>query len=379
MNLILRIDNNIVAIIVSLIFLKNILNCLDKKEVKNKAFIDMLTLTTVELIIETLTCIINGQPYTWLIPISSILHVFLFGLAPFCIYQWYVFAKLWVNNNIDNKWQNNILLLLPAIANLILVVLSPFLKLEFYITQYNVYQRGTLFFMPVAISYFYLFCGFRTIYINKNKVSRIEFIPLFMFGIFTSTASLIQAVFYGLLLMWSSIAYSLIILYLYLQQRMTQIDYLTGAWTREKFHNYLSSRIKQKSKKFSIAFIDLDNFKEINDVFGHSGGDQALIDLVSVIKGVLRNEDSIARYGGDEFVLFLNADSKHEVCKIIKRVHEALADYNRCSGAPYKLSFSCGYEIYDFDRPMTVDEYINCVDKLMYGDKNSKKNIKINL
>lgn len=249
LDLALRIDNNIVAIIVSIIFLKNISNRLDKKERKNKAFVAIFTLNTIQLITETLTCIINRQPYTWLIPISTMLHVLLYVLAPLVTYQWYVFAKLWINKNTDYTWKNNILLLVPIVINTLLVLLSPFFKLVFYINRYNVYQRGLLFFISAVISYFYLFCGFILIYNNRKKLNRIEFLPLFLFGVFPSLASLIQLIFYGFLLMWSSISFSLIILYLYLQQQMIHVDHLTGAWTREKFYNYLNDRIKQKKQK----------------------------------------------------------------------------------------------------------------------------------
>jgi diguanylate cyclase (GGDEF)-like protein len=174
--------------------------------------------------------------------------------------------------------------------------------------------------------------------------------------------------------MWSSISFALIILYLYLQQQMMHIDYLTGAWTREKFYSYLNNRIKQKkSKNFSIVFIDLNDFKQINDIFGHNEGDKALINLVLIIKAILKKEDFITRYGGDEFVLFLNVDSKEEVEKIITKISDAIANYNKCSNVLYDLNFSCGYEVYNFDEHMTADEYINHVDKLMYRDKSNKK------
>lgn len=374
MNLVWRIDNNIVAIVVSIIFLKNISNNLDKKEIRNRVFVAIFTLNTFQLIIETLTCIINRQPYAWLIPISNILHGFLYIIGPIITYLWYMFAKLWVNKNAGYKWQNNILSLVPIMINIILVILSPFLKLEFYVTQYNIYERGTLFFVPAFIAYFYLFCGFIVIYTNRANLKRIEFLPLLLFGVFPALASLLQILIYGLLMMWCSITFSLIILYLYLQQQMIHIDHLTGAWTREMFLNYLGDRIKQKkSKNFSIVFIDVNDFKKINDTFGHNEGDKTLVNLVSIMKGILKSEDFITRYGGDEFVLFLNVDTKRETEDIIMKIYDALEEYNEVSNISYKLSISCGYEMYNFDKPMTIDEYINHVDKLMYKDKIRRK------
>ncbi|WPC39655.1 GGDEF domain-containing protein [Clostridium sp. JS66] len=374
MSLFLRIDNNIVAIVVSIIFLKNITNSLDKKETKNRIFVAIFMINTIQLIDETLTCIINRQPYTWLIPISAMLHIFLYILGPIVTYMWYVFANLWINKNTNYKWKNNIIFLLPIAINTLLAILSPFFKLEFYINNFNVYQRGFLFFVPPVISYFYLFCGFIIIYVNRNKLSRIEFLPLFLFGVFPSIASLVQIMFYGPLLMWSSIAFSLIILYLYIQQQMIHIDHLTGAWTREKFYNYLNYRIKQKKpKNFSIAFIDLNDFKKINDTFGHNEGDHALINVVHIIKDILKKEDFITRYGGDEFVLFLNVDSEGEIKEIINKIYDYLDKYNKNSRLEYELNLSCGYKLYDFNKHMTADEYISYVDKLMYRDKKIRK------
>ncbi|OPJ59645.1 GGDEF domain-containing protein [Clostridium oryzae] len=374
MNLVLRIDNNVVAIIVSIIFLINISNNLDRKETKNKAFSTIFILNTIELTVETLTCIINRQPYLWLIPITTLLHIVLYILAPIVTYNWYMFTGLWINSNTNAKRKKNLLLLLPIIVNTFLVLLSPFFKLEFYINQHNIYARGPLFFIPAAISYLYLFCGFINIYTNRKKLRKIEFKPMFLFGVFPSLASLVQLLFYGPLLMWSSITFSLIILYLFLQQQMMHVDYLTGAWTREKLYHYLCSRIEQKKQKvFSLVFIDINDFKKINDAFGHGEGDIALVNLVHIMKSQLRQEDIIIRYGGDEFILILNVETEHEAEAIIRRISKAVKENNSSSKKEYELSFSYGYELYNFDKPMTPEEYINHVDRLMYLNKSNKK------
>lgn len=376
MNLILRIDNNIVAIIVSIIFLKNILSSLDKSEIKNKIFVAIFTLNTIELIVETLTCIINKQPYTRLIPITTLLHIALFMLAPIITYHWYIFAKLWINKNIYYKHQNNILFLSPIIVNSFLVLFSPFFKLIFYINKYNVYTRGILFFIPFVISYFYLICGFFIICKNRKKLYRIEFLPLIMFGIFPTLATLVQLLFYGPLLMWSSISFSLIILYLYMQQQMIHIDYLTGAWTREKLYSFLNNKSNQKKcKSFAVVLIDLDDFKKINDTYGHSEGDKALINLVSITKNIIGIDASITRYGGDEFILILNVCSPKEVETIISKINSSLIEYSNHLNLPYTINFSYGYEFYSLETEINITECINQADKLMYKHKCSKKKL----
>jgi diguanylate cyclase (GGDEF)-like protein len=356
-------------------FYVNISKSIDIKEVKNKAFTNMFILNTFQLIFETLTCIIDGQKYIWIVLLRIVIHSMIFIILPLIAYQWYVFVDLWINGYKNHSLKRKTLFLVPIIINIIIVFISQFFKLVFYIDNNGVYHRGMIFYVPVIITYIYLIYSFRMIYASKGKLNRREFIPLLIFGVVPTIASLFQDMFYGLLVIWSSVTFSLIILYLYLQQHMMFIDYLTGAWTREKFLNYLNSRIKdKKSGGFSIAFIDLNDFKIINDTFGHNEGDKALIKVASIIKQTLRTDDSITRYGGDEFVLFINADTEQEVKEVIGQIYKAIEDYNNSSKVPYNLEISSGYALYNFDDSMTADEYINHVDKLMYLDKKSKKN-----
>lgn len=372
MNLLLRIDNNLVAIIVTLIFISNMSNRLDRKDKKNSVFFNMFILTTIEMSVETITCIINRQPYLWLIPITNLLHLILFILGPVVTYMWYVFSKIWVYD--EYKWKKDIPVLIPLIINTLTVLPSPFLKIVFSISENNVYQRGPLFFISVATAYFYLIYSFLFVYINKDKINKTEYFPLLLFGVFPAICGLIQSLFYGLLLMWNSIAYSMIIAYMYLQQRMMHIDHLTGAWTREKFQLYLNRLIRSsKAKNFAIVFIDLDDFKEINDTYGHNEGDEALKVVVDIIKNTLSKGNHVARYGGDEFVLVLNVENETEVKIILNKIDIAFENYNNSSNNPYKLKYSYGYQCYDNELKMSPDEYINYVDELMYKAKHNKK------
>lgn len=374
MSLAQRIDSNIIAIIVSILFLVNLSRRLDKEAKGNRIFFSLFILNTFQLIDETLTCIINKQPYLWLIPITTIMHVFLFTLGPVVAYLWYKFTYLWVYGDSKFSFKRKMMLMIPIIINALIVFASPFNGLVFQISRDNVYKRGVLFFAPISVSFFYLLYSFIFIYLNRKKICKVEFLPLLSFGIFPMLGVLIQSLFYGILLMWSSISLSLVFVYIYLQHGMMQTDYLTGAWTREKFQRYLKRRIEQnRNKNFTIVFIDLDNFKKINDAFGHNEGDKALKAVVEIINKVLQKGDFITRYGGDEFVLFLNTENKEDVQTVMKRVFEAFKDYNDNSDKPYKLNFSYGYKAYDSEMHMSAYQYISYADELMYVSKNSKK------
>lgn len=373
MNLAIRITNNVVAIVVSLIFLISITTRLDKSDKKNRIYVLMFIINTIQLITETFTCIIDGRPSKWLIGIATISHMSLFLLGPVIAYLWYRFTYTWVNEDKGLSLIKRILILLPMIINALVVLATPFLNLIFQITPENVYKRSFLFFVPVVTTYFYLFYSLIFVYKNKHKVGQIEFLPLALFCIFPAIGGLIQSLSYGILLMWSTTAFSLIMIFIFLQQRMLQTDQLTGAWMRQKLIFHLNYIIRKKNPaSFSIVFVDLDRFKEINDAYGHIEGDKALITVVNLIKANLRKGDFITRYGGDEFVIFLNVESKDEVETIIMRISNLFLKYNKEAGKPYKLGFSYGYELYDINNPMNLDDYIRHVDALMYKAKKEK-------
>lgn len=373
MNLAFRISNNVVACVASLIFLFSIISRLDKSDKKNCVFLYIFIANIIELAIETFTCIINGQPGRIIRPLDTVCHIVLFILGPLIVYLWLKFVCLWVNDK-TSSLKKEISILMPLIINGVIVLATPSSDLIFKINSDNIYSRGPLFIIPVMTTYFYLFYSFIFMYLNKNKVGRIEYLPLTLFCFFPTIGGLIQVLSYGMLLQWSITAFSLIILYTFLQQQMLQTDQLTGVWVRQKLICHLNSIKKKNSiSKFSIVFIDLDEFKEINDTFGHLEGDKALITAVNLIKPNLHEGDLITRYGGDEFVILLNVESKCEIINIINEIAKSFSKYNDESKKPYKLSFSYGYELYDNDNNINAEEYIGHVDELMYSAKRKKK------
>lgn len=151
-------------------------------------------------------------------------------------------------------------------------------------------------------------------------------------------------------------------------------DYLTGANNRKKLDTYLEEKVDSstKSKTFSAIMIDLDDFKYINDNFGHDIGDVALQVAVKILNGCVRTNDFIARYGGDEFCIVLDTYKKEELETIVNRIKMAVELFNESNNQPYKIVFSMGYAVYDYHTQMKAEEFQKYIDVLMYEDKQVK-------
>jgi diguanylate cyclase (GGDEF)-like protein len=372
MTLFLRIDINIIAIVLLGITLLIARKRLDKQDKLNETFLNICFIIMLEILFETLTCVINTNPNQNLIWISVFLHMCLFATAPFLSYFWYTFIYHWMVPGGFVPQKNKIALLIPVIINFIITILSPFYNFIFYIDSLNKYHRGDLFVVSAGITYFYLIFSFILIIKKRKKILQEEFVPLIAFGILPVIGGILQTLFYGILLMWSFCAFSLIIVYLFLQQRIIQLDTLSGAWTRGSFDGYISRKVRfNGSEKFGVIFVDIDGLKYINDRFGHLEGDYAIKTAIGLIKNTLRKTDIIARFGGDEFVIILDCDSKCFLEKTIDRIRLCFTQYNEQSDKDYTLGCSFGADI--FNSETSIEQFLYHVDNLMYYNKNQKK------
>jgi diguanylate cyclase (GGDEF)-like protein len=156
------------------------------------------------------------------------------------------------------------------------------------------------------------------------------------------------------------------------ERTLARIDPLTGVYNTRYFAELVSneiSRATRYSETFSFAYLDVDNFKNVNDTFGHEQGDQLLKTLTKVIKDNIRNIDTIARFGGDEFgILFPRTDAgqSHAVMSKIYSV------FRNNITIQWKVTLSAGVTTY-MTPPNSLDEMVRAADALMYKAKKEGK------
>ena len=155
-------------------------------------------------------------------------------------------------------------------------------------------------------------------------------------------------------------------------------DELTGLYNRRGFLTLARQRLKLACRMrlgVLLIYIDLDHLKHINDVFGHSQGDQALTDSAILIKGIYRKSDIIARLGGDEFVVLAveTGITKPEALTTCLRWN--VETYNAEVVRPYDLSFSIGVARFDPENPSSIEDLLIEADEALYRIKKSKRGV----
>jgi len=157
-------------------------------------------------------------------------------------------------------------------------------------------------------------------------------------------------------------------------QALARTDPLTGAANRRAFYDTVAleiRRMRRNPRTLTLAYLDLDNFKEVNDLLGHSVGDDLLCEVARCIKEQVRQTDLSARLGGDEFAIFLPETGAPGAATLVAKVNEVLLQAMIDRDWPV----TCSIGVVTFETPpASVDAIIQKADALMYQVKRGGKN-----
>ena len=156
-------------------------------------------------------------------------------------------------------------------------------------------------------------------------------------------------------------------------------DSLTGLYNARHLSLFLDKeleRARTEDRPLTVLVLDLDNFKPVNDQFGHTRGNEVLRDLGAVFQSVLRSGDLVARYAGDEFVVILPSVGQTEAKIVMDKIRDAVAAYDPTQSGPplgnVRVGVSLGAASFPYDGAEATT-LISCADRAMYHDKNFRK------
>jgi diguanylate cyclase (GGDEF)-like protein len=162
------------------------------------------------------------------------------------------------------------------------------------------------------------------------------------------------------------------------QERLRKLatrDLLTGLYNRNFFNESIIRDIRKaerRHEKLSMIIIDIDNFKFINDTYGHLHGDGVLRECADILKKCVRKSDFLCRYGGDEFIIVTPMQTCKENSLLFSRLAKSLEDWNnKYATFDYSLSVSIGCAVWEDGKD--IIDVLNEADKKMYLNKGKKK------
>jgi diguanylate cyclase (GGDEF)-like protein len=389
-DVILRIDLNLFSILFASVLAVSSRSRNDRPFLDYRLFMLMLCAIIFELAADTLMWVADGAASPGgraLLLGSSVLYYMGHPVAPMC-YAAYAAHQVTGDARGLRSWLP--LIAIPMALSALVSLSSPFTGWYFYIDAAGAYRHGPLFPLFAASSYVYLVFSFAFVIARRKAADARTLTGLVIFPLLPAIAGLLQMNYYGLVLIWPAMVLSILVIYVNIQQRKLSSDYLTGAFNRRRLDEYLASRVREireapaakgkapapkgrsPARRFAGFLADVDDFKSINDRFGHAAGDEALVEAVALIRASLRSEDFLARYAGDEFVVILPLSSEGELAQVVGRVRARFAAFAPPEGR-YRLSLSIGSAVFDPEIDENADRYIERLDSLMYIEKEARK------
>lgn len=315
-------------------------------------------------------------------------YIWLANSLVFCLdcvisYVWFlhVDAKLHGGGELIYDRKRFAISLIPLAIYCLFLFATPRTGFLFTIDEGNRYQRGPYYYLPYLINLLYLLASALLPLIERRYIrvfeQRKDYLYLSLFSVLPIVGSVVQVLNYNF---WTALpcsVLSLLLIYLMSQNQHFAEDALTGLFNRGELDRHLlAKRRLGRGDSWCFILMDIDDFKQINDRYGHSVGDEALHCAAGILKSVFaRYRAFLVRYGGDEFAVVLDSQSLEAVDAILLQLEDAIRKETGGKRHPFQLSISYGYAFYD-TADGNIDRLIKAADVMMYRNKEERKRVK---
>ncbi len=260
--------------------------------------------------------------------------------------------------------------LAPVYLNIGFVICNIFFDgFLFSVDSVNEYHRGIAAYIGNGFTFLFVAIIVLSFFRNKQMITGRTTQVVLILTLLPVIGVVLQMLFLGFSLSIPAYTLAIFICFLLLERNELLKDPLTLLNSRVQMESRLQYKLKSQ-EPFTAIMIDVNEFKSINDIYGHTVGDKVLKDVSRILLSSANFEDFVCRFGGDEFFVILESanDIGHSY---VNRIEQTLMDYS--SKKPYMTTLSYGLVYVDHSIKYKVEELIRTTDQLMYKDKISRR------
>ena len=327
----------------------------------------MTLITLLGAVIDTLTFLVDGQSFVGARFLNYLTNSLVYMGTVVIGFLWCLYVDLHIYKNHARYRRNLRYVAIPLLFEFICLLYNLCGNgIMFSISTDNTYSRGFYSIIGYISVYLYLLYSIYLVYHSREEGVNLDFFPIFYFMGPCVLGIVIQFLRYGITSSWISVAISLTFVQMQVYSENISTDSLSGLYNRRYLDRVLAN--KERLSRFSVfgIMMDVNDFKQINDRYGHSMGDQAIRVMGNILSKALPDGGIPIRYAGDEFVALLICEDPNEVFATMTEINRRLDVFNRSGAEPFKISVSMGYAKLD---PSDTETFLREMDERMYEEK----------
>lgn len=372
--------NGFSLIILFVFYLDNHSKHHDIKSQKYFFFQYMVIANMLLLILDGITWAMLGRPGTILRIVNTVATTMYYTLTPLPSFFFISFADEVLSVPAERRRRLARWYVVPVALNWVMSLASPFTGWFFQIDSLNAYRRGSLLLVSFVLSFALMFTAFVKVLLRylaarkeNNEIAKNvkEYGWLLKFTFIPLLGGVLQGLMNNVTYVWNVTVIALLILYVNYQNGEITTDPLTGLYNRRQAYAYFDRFVRERVKTHSsiaVIMMDINNFKSINDTYGHSMGDQAIVSVARCLETEFEWDDFICRFGGDEFLVITKHGTAANLKAVLQRVNDCLAALHGQENNPFELSLSAGYAQYA-RKSNTLDLLFKKADEMMFEQK----------
>lgn len=332
-----------------------------KTDSRKKPFLFVIGLTVLVIIAEAGTLLTGENAFNRRL-LHIVFNVIGFGLTPLIPV---VFIAMF-DGKIMRKYY---IVLFPTVIYEITVILSPFFGWIFRVDIENHYERGNLFLFFILLYTFHIIL----LVLVTLKVGHDRYFPIkgkiLGWSLFTIVGTGVQIFVPDAFSAWHCVTLALFLYYVIMVEYDNNVDIITDLYNRKAFEKGKTQLTGKKD--FSLIVIDINNFKTINDTYGHDIGDHVLRNLAELVKEVFDEFGFCYRIGGDEFCVILKTADQKSIEDKVREVKDRIEHMENSDHPLPTMAF--GYSTYKKGNELDLKKMIKEADERMYLDKQEQK------
>lgn len=328
----------------------------------------MAVVNLLGALLETVSFWVDGEQFPGARALNMLTNSLCFLGTVSIGFLWSFYVDLLIYRNYKRTVRNAKFLLIPWLIEVFAILFNLFRPgFLFAVSEENIYHRGHWAIIGYVTLMFYFVYTTHLVYYSKRQGFNLNFFPVLYFIGPCLAGVLIQLFFYGITTSWASVAVALCFVQMQAYAENLYTDELSGLYNRRYLNSLLAKQARTNRRSLYGIMMDINDFKHINDSFGHSTGDQAICKMGDILFRSIPEGGIAIRYAGDEFIVLLPGGNEATALATAKEIDRHLSRFNHSGEAPFTLTVSMGWA--GFDPQKGKEAFLTAMDEKMYEKK----------